>query len=189
MSKVDDKREAILDATLKLVTEHGFHGAAMSKVAKEAGVSAGIIYHYFENKDQLLVELYREIKKRSAASHLSGFDSNQPLRAQMRHLWSVMLRYFIEHPQETAYVNQFYNSPYSSPEISEAAAKCYGPIMEVFDKAKQEMIIKDMPQAFFGVLIIDVPSALVQKQREGKMELSEEIIEEVIESLWQAIRL
>lgn len=43
MKPVEDKRQAILEATLRLISENGFHGTAMSKVAKEAGVSAGII--------------------------------------------------------------------------------------------------------------------------------------------------
>ena len=37
MKHIEDKRAAILTATLELVAEHGFHGTAMSKVAKEAG--------------------------------------------------------------------------------------------------------------------------------------------------------
>ncbi len=40
---MSDKRDAILKATLNLVSENGFHGTPMSKIAKEAGVSAGII--------------------------------------------------------------------------------------------------------------------------------------------------
>ncbi len=58
MERVDDKRAAILAATLRLISKNGFHGTAMSKVAKEAGVSAGIIYHYFDSKDELMDELY-----------------------------------------------------------------------------------------------------------------------------------
>ena len=62
MDQVEDKRASILSATLKLVSENGFHGTVMSKVAKAAGVSSGIIYHYFDSKDGLILELYKEIK-------------------------------------------------------------------------------------------------------------------------------
>jgi AcrR family transcriptional regulator len=58
MDHIEDKRQAILDATLKLISKNGFHGTAMSKVAKEAGVSTGIIYHYFDSKDDLMDKLY-----------------------------------------------------------------------------------------------------------------------------------
>jgi AcrR family transcriptional regulator len=66
MDHVEDKRQAILDATLRLISKNGFHGTAMSKVAQEARVSTGIIYHYFDNKDELIDELYKAIKRKSA---------------------------------------------------------------------------------------------------------------------------
>ncbi|MBN1583370.1 MAG: helix-turn-helix transcriptional regulator [Anaerolineae bacterium] len=52
MNPVGDKRTAILEATLKLISKHAFHGTAMSRVAEEVGVSAGIIYHYFTGEQQ-----------------------------------------------------------------------------------------------------------------------------------------
>ena len=52
--QLEDKRTKILEATLRLISEKGFHGTPISKVAKEAGVSTGIIYHYFKDKHELL---------------------------------------------------------------------------------------------------------------------------------------
>ena len=63
MAQVEDKRTAILQATLTLVSRHGFHGTSMSKIADKAGVSDGIIYHCFNGKDDLIAELYRGIKR------------------------------------------------------------------------------------------------------------------------------
>ena len=57
-----DKRETILQAALELIAEHGFHGAPMSAVAQRAGVSAGIIYHYFASKEDLIHALYKQVK-------------------------------------------------------------------------------------------------------------------------------
>ena len=57
-----DKRTAILQATFDLVAERGFHQTPMSLVAKRSGVSAGIIYHYFDNKEDLIRQLYWHIK-------------------------------------------------------------------------------------------------------------------------------
>ena len=42
----------------------------MSKIAKESGVSAGIIYHYFANKDELIIELYKTIKLKRRVAYL-----------------------------------------------------------------------------------------------------------------------
>ena len=39
-----EKRAAIIQATLELVSEHGFHGCPVALVAERAGVAAGTIY-------------------------------------------------------------------------------------------------------------------------------------------------
>src|SRR5690606_38232092 len=37
--------------------KHGYHASSMSEIAKEAGVSKGLVYHYFSSKEDLLVSL------------------------------------------------------------------------------------------------------------------------------------
>lgn len=189
MEKIDDKREAILAAVLRLISKNGFHGTAMSMVAREAGVSAGSIYHYFTSKDEMIVELYKEIKRKSSEAQLAHLDPSQPLRAQIRQLWGDMIRYFFEHPEETAFLNQFCTSPYLTPEVEAAVHEYYAPIIACHERAKQELIIKDLPHGVYGTLAVDVPAALVRRQANGQLLLTAELVEEVIESLWQAVRL
>ena len=55
-----DKRRAILDAAIKVFARQGFHSARVSDVAAEAGVAYGLVYHYFDSKDQMLNELFSE---------------------------------------------------------------------------------------------------------------------------------
>ncbi len=55
-----DKRRAILDAAIVVFARQGFHSARVSDVAAEAGVAYGLVYHYFDSKDQMLNELFSE---------------------------------------------------------------------------------------------------------------------------------
>ncbi|XID92336.1 TetR/AcrR family transcriptional regulator [Paenibacillaceae bacterium WGS1546] len=55
-----EKYGLILDAAQKVIAESGFHGAQVSRIAKEAGVADGTIYLYFKNKEDILVSLFRE---------------------------------------------------------------------------------------------------------------------------------
>jgi len=48
-----DKEQAIFEAALKIIKQKGFHKARMSDIAKEAGISYGLVYHYFKNKEDL----------------------------------------------------------------------------------------------------------------------------------------
>lgn len=49
-----EKQEKILQAALQLFTKEGYHATSTSKVAKAAGVSEGLIFRHFGNKEGLL---------------------------------------------------------------------------------------------------------------------------------------
>jgi len=49
----EDKEGAIFEAALKVITEKGFHRARMPDIARKAGISYGLVYHYYSNKEDL----------------------------------------------------------------------------------------------------------------------------------------
>lgn len=50
----EERRQQILDATLRCVRRSGFHGASMADIAAEARMSVGVIYRYFANKEAII---------------------------------------------------------------------------------------------------------------------------------------
>jgi len=56
-------KQRIIDAAVKLISEKGYHGASTDLIAKEAGVSQGLIFHYFKNKEGLFFSLLKEKSK------------------------------------------------------------------------------------------------------------------------------
>jgi len=69
---VDDKRRIILDAALKTFAARGYHGTAVPEVAETAGVGTGTLYRYFDNKEALVNEVYRDAKLRLKTTLLTG---------------------------------------------------------------------------------------------------------------------
>ncbi|MQA99208.1 MAG: TetR family transcriptional regulator [Actinobacteria bacterium] len=55
-----DRREDILQASLHLFAERGFHGTSMRDIAREADITEGLIYHYFESKRDLFGAIIEE---------------------------------------------------------------------------------------------------------------------------------
>ena len=55
-----DKRRLILDAAIIVFARQGFHHCRVSDVADEAGVAYGLVYHYFDSKEEILNELFLE---------------------------------------------------------------------------------------------------------------------------------
>jgi len=57
----DARRNALLDATLDCLAEDGMGGASVRRIAERAGVSAGLIRHYFASKDEMVHESYAHL--------------------------------------------------------------------------------------------------------------------------------
>jgi AcrR family transcriptional regulator len=50
----------ILDAAVRVFARQGFHTCRVSDIADEAGVAYGLVYHYFDSKDEILDTLFLE---------------------------------------------------------------------------------------------------------------------------------
>ncbi len=55
-----EKRRAILHAAVHVFAQKGYHGCRIADVARRAGVAYGLVYHYFQNKDELLESVFAE---------------------------------------------------------------------------------------------------------------------------------
>ena len=60
-ARVQRRRRQILDAATEVMSRSGFHATAMQAVAERAGISVGLIYQYFGNKDDLLLAVIVDI--------------------------------------------------------------------------------------------------------------------------------
>lgn len=58
-----DRRTQILDAAVVCFAKHGFHQASMHDISAEAGISVGLIYRYFENKEAVISAMAARHKK------------------------------------------------------------------------------------------------------------------------------
>src|SRR4051812_49479452 len=55
-----EKRRLILDAAVRVFARQGFHTCRVSDIADEAGVAYGLVYHYFQSKEEVLDTLFLE---------------------------------------------------------------------------------------------------------------------------------
>lgn len=58
-----DRPSQILDAAVVCFAKHGFHQASMHDISAEAGISVGLIYRYFENKEAVIAAMADRHKK------------------------------------------------------------------------------------------------------------------------------
>jgi len=186
-----DKREDILRAALELIAEHGFHGAPMAMIAERAGVGAGTIYRYFENKDVLIAELYRDLEARITPRMLDGYDADKPIRERFIHLGSALLRYFICNPLDFRYLEQFHNSPYG---VEFRRDKLLGKqenedaYQKLFADAIAQHMAKDLPLVVLFALAFGPLISAARDHILGFIDLDEVLTARIIEASWDGIK-
>ena len=190
MSK-PDKREEIVRASLELIAELGFHGAPMAMIADRAGVGAGTIYRYFENKVVLITELYRELEERIYPVIQEEYAPERPIRERFLHLSTALLKYFITNPLDFRFIEQFHNSPYG---VACRRDKLLGVqdgcdlFRELFEDGISRQAMKDLPLVILFALAFGPILAVARDHILGFIVLDELLISRTVEACWDGIR-
>lgn len=177
----------ILDAALDLIAEKGFHGAPMSQVSKRSGVSTGNIYHYFAGKDDLIHALYKATKTRMAHTLIAGIDPQLDWGAQMRQIWLNAFRFYVDHPRETGFMDQYENSPYYDTWDETAHMNEAPELYTMLQAGRDAGLLRDLPYDALYALTLGVARVLAKRQTAGTLDLDDVTLNTVAEACYAAI--
>jgi TetR/AcrR family transcriptional regulator, repressor of fatR-cypB operon len=184
---VKDKRQAILQAMLELVAERGFHDAPMSMVAKRAGASAGIIYHYFPSKDDLIRALYLHVKAKMGRFLVEGQISGMPAERAFRRVWMNAYRFYRTHRQEVKFLDQYENSPYcgTSSDVDALVRqdRNFALLVNLFRPRNAGGPLKDLPPEALQELSLGVAARLAKRAKV----LEKGTLEKIAAACWKAV--
>ena len=94
-----DKRRMILDAAVRVFARQGFHTCRASDIADEAGVAYGLVYHYFQSKDEVLDTLFLE-RWNVMLEAIGEIDSQQiPARDKLYGIASFIIESYRHDPE------------------------------------------------------------------------------------------
>lgn len=178
-----DKKQAILQATLNLIAEHGFHGTSVSMIVKASKVSTGIVYHYFESKDDIIAALYTELKREFGQILLQGVNFEDAWQVRVRQLWFNAFHYFVNHPREIRFLEQYDNSPYHDEAMDEMLQTLQTMINEDIAQGR----IKALPVAALEALTVGVAFKLAKAHCIGARIEDEAVLEAVADACCEAI--
>jgi AcrR family transcriptional regulator len=180
-----------MQAALELIAEHGFHGAPMAMIADKAGVGAGTIYRYFESKDVLINELYRELEGKLLAYLREGYSAADPIRERFLHVCSALLRYFISNPLYFRYMEQYMNSPFG---IALRRDRLTGQKDEddlfrhLLDEGSSRKDLKGVPFFILFALTLGPLILLMRDNALGLISVDDAQIIQVVEACWDGVK-
>lgn len=178
------KEELLLHAALKLFNELGFHGTSTAKITKEAGVSTGTLYNYFESKEALINQLYIYIKTDLSKYIERHVIENKDVDNSIENIWSALIKWAIEHPDYYKFKESFYNSPYIEvichKKVKEISHSLYEVVEQIFiDKEIPSGDVTFMSEYFIGAL-----NATINHIRNSKVMDIDNAIQKGFQYLW-----
>jgi AcrR family transcriptional regulator len=84
--KSEETRKRIFEAALELFVERGFEETTMRDVAKRAGLATGAAYYYFDSKEELVLEFYRQSQSAMVARFRGSSAGRVDLRTRLGEL-------------------------------------------------------------------------------------------------------
>lgn len=106
------KAKQIRTKALEMVLKRGLDGFSMQKLARSARVSPATLYIHFQDKDDLIFQLFKEQHEALTSVVLDGFDPMMPLAVGLRIQWQNRIRFCRQNPAGWSFLEQIAHSPY-----------------------------------------------------------------------------
>ena len=184
-----DRRESILEAALACFVERGFHGTAIPQIAEKANIAAGTIYHYFDSKETLVNELYRQWKGAISKHVFAAFPATATTREQFRVIWNEMVKFALAHPTAFAFVEHHNHASYLDAESLAVDRNVKQFAALVIQRAQKDGLVKTLDVTLLMELAFGAFNSMMRAHWERRIVLDDAAIAGAEQACWDAISL
>jgi AcrR family transcriptional regulator len=183
------KERAIFAATLELIGEVGLSGLKMAAIAKRAGLGTGTLYLYFQDKEDLLNILYRDLVwQQDYLTMRPGEDSGVPYKARLKACWQETLEFQWRHFEGSLFVEQFQRSPYITEQSKAAAQEATQYLSDLLAEGQRNLEIKDMEIDVLRCLLDGFVKETIAMCKRQSRSISPGLVDSTFALCWDALR-
>ncbi len=188
-SQLKNKERAVLEATLELINNSGFHASSMAKIAKMANVAPATIYLYFKNKQDLINKLYIYIKREMSHYAFENYDKNLSVKEGFKLIWNNIAHYKTTHIKEAMFLSICDISPMVDEESKTKGLKHLSPLVDLCIKGQKEGILKDYSLCLLYAFAINPLSYLISEHQDNAINLDKNVLKKAYEMAWDSISI
>lgn len=148
----EDKRNAILAAAAQVIAEQGI-GAPTARIAKLAGVAEGTLFTYFETKDDLLNQLYLEIKADLRDMMMDQYPKAGSLQTRAHFVWNRYIDWGVAQPEKRRAMAQLTVSERISAHVRAAGMQAFAEVGTMIEDSIAKGALRDQPPAFASAIM------------------------------------
>ncbi|WP_210239830.1 TetR/AcrR family transcriptional regulator [Mesorhizobium sp. B4-1-1] len=141
-----------MSAAIRVIASEGL-GAATATIAKEAEVSNGSLFTYFDTKADLFNQLYIELKTEMASAALDGLPTECDIREQLLRTWTNWLRWATSCPEKRRTLAHLDVSDEITSESHQTASRTGAGIAMLLERSRANGPMRDVPLGFVAALM------------------------------------
>lgn len=184
-----DKRQAILDTALRLFVENGFHGTPTSRIAKEAGVATGTLFHYFKTKEELINTLYLEVKDDMMIVLTKDFNKHETIKAKMKQVFLNSINWAANKPNQQLFFMQYSHSPFIDQLTKKQGLQRFSSVFEIIDLGKKTEVLKNIPTEMLFEIAQGLINGAIKYFMSNKEEMNNKSkLEDAFSTFWDGIK-
>jgi AcrR family transcriptional regulator len=157
----EDKRTAILEAATEAVAVLGV-SAPTATIAKDAAVAEGTLFTYFANKDELLNQLYRELKTDLRDAIMAGYPSGGSLIDCGRHFWDRYIGWVSAHPLKRRAMRQLAVSDRITEGTKKLVGDAFGEFNDMMRACAAGGAMRHQPPAFVSAIMTAIADTTME---------------------------
>jgi AcrR family transcriptional regulator len=144
--------DIILEASARVLAEHGYAAASTNRIAEHAGVSVGTLYEYFANKEELFEALIRrELGALVAAMRNLELDADAPVHESITRILLASMSAVRHGPELFRSLEQVPGASFRR-QLAEARAVVIALVTELLQQHRSELRVTDPALAAFIVV-------------------------------------
>jgi AcrR family transcriptional regulator len=164
----ESAKDKLLRAALQVVARDGLEGATTSAIATEAKVSEGALYRHFPSKDDLLIEVYRQVKQRVFTALSDGEDGEETPEIRLKRVWRALYEVYRADVPAFLFGQCFAESALSKREGGSAHERIAGAVGRLRAAGVARGVFKELPGDLMGNLFFAPVSYLLKAEINGR---------------------
>lgn len=182
----DSTRKKLREAVVAEAVENGIGSLSVAGVVDRAKVSAGTVYVHFHTKEDMLQQVFLEIKREFHEIMLRS-KSEETSQAMIRRMWFDMFDFVADKPQDFLFLEYGNSARFLTPEQEKEAHQMYAEIGEMLQRGIDDGTLAQLDVTLISMLLVAPAMQLARSAVLKDKRLAQTVVETTFDRVWRSI--
>jgi len=184
-----ETKSKIIKTARRLFTRKGYFNTSIRDISREAGLSIGAIYHYFDGKEDIAEYLYNDTIQFLMRNLKEALGDEKDVKEKFRRIIEVFYRLTDEFPDIMEYALYVKHREILRDNRTICSSDPFDYIMEIVSDAIVTGKIREMDPLLATATLMGLPIRLITLKLDGVIRDSLlNYVDETLDSCWRALR-